>query len=84
MVPGITDTECRIAEFRYQELLAEGHRQRRVAVTAAPPPASRVRITETIQRYIGRGIERVSRLHQTVRVHEPTNASAASGTLGMT
>ena len=47
MVPGITDTECRIAEFRYRELHAEAEGQR-LAATAC---AQEVRggIAETLQ-----------------------------------
>ena len=56
MVPGITETECRIAEFRYRELHAEVDRQRRAA-SAAPVPASRARGMETIQRHIGAVME---------------------------
>ena len=82
MIPGITNTECRIAEFRYGELLAEGDRQRRAA-SSVSVPAARFRVMETIQRYIGAGLEQVGHLLRTVRTQETTNASAAPGTLGM-
>jgi hypothetical protein len=36
MVPGISDTECRIAEFRYGDLRAYAERQRIVAQVSAP------------------------------------------------
>lgn len=52
MVSGFSDTECRIAEFRYRELLAEGDRQRRAA-SAASVPASRARVMALIGRRIG-------------------------------
>ena len=40
MVPGITDTECRIAEFRSRDLRAEAERQR-LAASAAHTPSDR-------------------------------------------
>jgi hypothetical protein len=79
MVPGITDTECRIAEFRYRELHAEADRQRRAA-SAAPVPAGRVRVVETIQRHIGAVMEQFSHLLQGVRTQEATDPAAAPGT----
>jgi hypothetical protein len=79
MVPGITDTECRIAEFRYRELHAEADRQRRAA-SAAPVPAGRVRVMETIQRHIGAVMEQFSHLLQGVRTQEATDPAAAPGT----
>ena len=36
MVPGITDTECRIAEFRSRNLRATAERQRIAAQASAP------------------------------------------------
>ena len=82
MVPGITETECRIAEFRYRELHAEVDRQRRAA-SAAPVPASRLRVMETIQRHIGAVMEQFSHLLQGVRTQEATDPAAAPGTLAV-
>ena len=36
MLPGISDTECRIAEFRYRDLHANAERQRIAAQASAP------------------------------------------------
>ncbi len=82
MVPGFTDTECRLAEFRYRELLAEGDRQRRVA-SGAPVPAGRVRAIETVQHHIGAAMQQFShRLHR-VCTHEAPGPAAAPGTVAM-
>ena len=82
MVPGITDTECRIAEFRYRELHAEAQRQRRAAL-AAPADAGRVGVLETMQRRIGALMEQATQLLQGVRIQEATERAAAPGTLAV-
>jgi hypothetical protein len=82
MVPGITDTECRIAEFRYRELHAEADRQRRAA-SAAPVPAGRVRVMGTIRRHISAVMGQFSHLLQGVRTQEATDPAAAPGTLAV-
>ena len=82
MVPGITDTECRIKQARYRELHAEAERQRRAA-SAAPVPASRARGMETIQRHIGAVMEQFSHLLQGVRTQEATDPAAAPGPLAV-
>ncbi len=79
MVPGITETACRIAEVRYRELHAEVDRQRRAA-SAAPVPAGRVRVMATIQRHLGTVMEQCSHLLQGVRTQEATDPAAAPGT----
>ncbi len=81
MVPGITETECRIAQSRYRQLHAEADRQRRAA-SAAPVPAGRVRVTETIQRRIGAVMVQFSRL-QGMRTQQATDPAAAPGTLAV-
>ncbi len=82
MVPGITETECRIAEFRYRERLAEVDRQRRAA-SAAPVPAGRVCVMETIQRRIGAVMAHFSHLLRRVRTHEAADPAAAPGPLAV-
>jgi hypothetical protein len=82
MVPGITETECRIAQLRYRELHAEAARQNRAA-NAAPTTASRVTVTETMQRHVGALMEHASRLLQGVRAQEATEQAAAPGTLAV-
>lgn len=82
MVPGITDTECRIAQSRYRALHAEAERQRRAA-HAAPVSTGRVGIMETIQRHIGALMGRSSRILTSVRTPETTEHAAAPGALAV-
>jgi hypothetical protein len=82
MIPGITDTECRMAEFRYRELQAEVARQRRVDA-AIPGPAGQVRVMETIQRDIGTVLAQFSRLLQRVRPYEATDPATATSALAV-
>lgn len=82
MIPGFTDTECRIAEFRYRERHAEADRQRRAAA-AAPVPAGRVRVMETIQHHIGSVMEQFSHLLQGVRTQEARDPGAAPGAVAV-
>jgi hypothetical protein len=82
MVPGITETECRIAQLRFRELHAEAERQRRAA-NSAPSTASRASVTETMQRHIGALMEHASQLLQGVRAQEATEQAAAPGTLAV-
>jgi hypothetical protein len=82
MVPGITETECRIAAFRYRERHAEADRLRRAA-SAAPVPTGQVRGIETIQRHIGAVMEQLTHLLQGVRSQEATDPATAAGTLAV-
>ena len=82
MVPGITETECRMAEFRYRELHAEVDRQRRAASGAAVP-ASGDGGMETIQRHIGTVMEPFNHLLQGVRTQQATDPAAAPGSLAV-
>jgi hypothetical protein len=81
MVPGITDTECRIAEFRYRELHAEADRQRLAATACAQN--DRGGVTETLQRRIGALIEQAIHLLQGEHTPEATERAAAPGTLAV-
>jgi hypothetical protein len=82
MVPGITDTECRIKQLRYRELHAEAERQRRAAL-AAPIPSNWVGLMDTLQRRIGALIEQAIRLLPGVHTQEATEQVAAPGTLAV-
>lgn len=79
MVPGINYTECRIAQFRDGELRIEAERQRR-ATFAAPVPAGRVSVMETVHRRIGALMEQTSQLLQSVRTQDAMDRAAAPGT----
>ena len=82
MVPGITDTECRIAEIRYRELHAEAERQHRSAYAAAVP-TGRVGVMETMQGHVGALMELASHLLQGVRTQEASEHAAAPSTLAL-
>jgi hypothetical protein len=80
MVPGITDTECRINQARYRELQAEAARQRRAA-HAAPVSTGRVGVMETMHCQIDALMERAGQLLQSVRAQKATKLAAAPGAL---
>jgi hypothetical protein len=84
MVPGITDTECRIAEFQHRALLAEAERQR-MAASAAFVRSHRAGVMGTVQCHIHTLGSRVSRvLHvQGVRTVEAMENNAVRGTLAV-
>jgi hypothetical protein len=82
MVPGITDTECRIAEIRYRELHVEAERQRRSA-PALLGDASRERVMETVQRHIIVLSAHARHLLQTVRPGEGLDVNSAPGPLAI-
>jgi hypothetical protein len=82
MVPGITDTECRLKQLRYRELHAEAERQR-LASAACARNDDRGGVTETVQRRIGALMEQARHLLQGVRMQETTEHVAAPGTLAV-
>jgi hypothetical protein len=82
MVPGISDIDCRIAEFRYREVQAEAERQRLADLAVRVPP-DRVGVMETMQRHVGALTEQVSQFLQGVRTPEATEHAAAPGTLAL-
>lgn len=69
MVPGITETACRITGLRDQALLAEADRQRQAAF-ASPVPAGRVRVMATIGCHIGAITEQIRHLLAGSRTHD--------------
>ena len=81
MVPGITDTECRLKQLRYRELHAEAERQRLAATVCAQN--DRGRVTETLQRRIATLMEQASQLLSGVRTQEATEQAAAPRTLAV-
>jgi len=82
MHPGLSEADCRVAEFRYRELHAKAERQRRSA-SAAPVCAGRVSVMETMQGHVGALMERASHLLQDGRRRERTEHAAAPGTLAL-
>jgi hypothetical protein len=81
MVPGITDTECRIQQLRYRELHAEAERQRLAATACAEN--DRAGVTETLQRRIATHMEQASQRLQLVRTQEATDQAVAPSTLAV-
>jgi hypothetical protein len=82
MVPGITETECRIAQLRYGELQAEAARQRQSA-QIAPIDAGRVGLVETTHRNISALVEHASGILKVVPGRERTEPAAAPGALAV-
>ena len=81
MVPGITDTECRLKQLHYRELHAEAARQRLAATACAQN--DRGGVTETLQRLVGALMERATQLLQGVHTQKVTEHVAAPGTLAV-
>jgi hypothetical protein len=81
MVPGITDTECRIKQLRYREMHAEAERQRLAATTCAQ--IDRAGVTQTLQSRIGALMKRAGQLRQSVRTREASEHAATPGTLAV-
>ena len=81
MVPGITDTECRLKQWHYRELHAEAARQRLAATACAQN--DRGGVTETLQRLVGALMERATQLLQGVHTQKVTEHVAAPGTLAV-
>jgi hypothetical protein len=82
MVPGITETECRIAQSRYRELQAEAARHRR-STQVAPIHTGRVGLIETLHGNIGALVEHASGILKVVPTQEGTDHAAASGALAV-
>jgi hypothetical protein len=81
MVPGITDTECRIKQLRYRELHAEVERQRLAATARAQK--DRGGVTATLQSRLAMLMER--RRHVLHRLHaaDARDHAMAPGTLAV-
>jgi hypothetical protein len=79
MVPGITDTECRVAEFRSRDFHANADRQRNAAQAALTQP-EQAGMAAFIHHQFNAFLGRVSRnLHG---IHSVETAAAAPA-LGM-
>ncbi len=81
MVPGITETECRLKQLRNRELYVEAERQRLAATACAQN--DRGGVTETLQRRIATLMEQVSQLLSGARTQEATERAAAPGALAV-
>ena len=75
MVPGITDTECRIAEFRYGDLLAFAERQR-IAAQASAPESDRLGRVAVVPGQLNALVRRMCHSLHGIRKLETAGAAA--------
>jgi hypothetical protein len=80
MVPGFTDTECRIAEFRSREMHVHAARQR-LAGGAHPTPAQRVGGRLIGPRRVEALVARASRFVQGMHAAKTTTGAVAAPAL---
>ena len=82
MLPGISDTECRIAEFRYRDLHANAERQR-VAAQASVPESDRLGRVALVHGQLNALVSHMSHSLHGIRVLETANATARTQVLGV-
>jgi hypothetical protein len=82
MVPGITDTECRIAEFRYGDLRAYAERQRIAAQASAPEPDRPGRVA-IVHSHLNALVRRMSQCLQGIRKLETAGTAARTQILSV-
>ena len=75
MVPGITDTECRIAELRSRDLLANAERQR-IAAQAPRTGSDCLRCTAVVSGRLDILVRRISQRLHGIRMLETTDTIA--------
>ena len=81
MVPGITDTECRLKQLRYRELHAEAARQRLAATACAKN--DRGRVMETLQSRLAILMERRRHFLPLLRAAHARDQAMAPGSLAV-
>jgi hypothetical protein len=81
MVPGITDTECRVKQLRYRELHVEAERQRLAATACAQNDRSGV--TETLQIRVAMLMERRRHFLHRLRAADARDHAMAPGMLAV-
>src|SRR5215217_2168471 len=82
MVPGITDTECRIAEFRSRDLRANAERQR-IAAQASAPKSDRLGRVALVHTQLNALMRRMSHSLRSIRVLETAGATARTHALSV-
>jgi len=82
MLPGITDTDCRIAEFRSRDLRANAERQRIAAQTSAPE-SDRLGPVAVVQGQLNALMRRMSHGLHGIRVLETAGAAARTQVLSV-
>jgi len=82
MVPGITDTDCRIAEFRSRDLRANAERQR-IAAQASAPESDRLERVALVHGQLNALMRRMSHSLHGIRVLETSGATARTQVLSV-
>lgn len=82
MVPGITDTECRIRQLHYRELHAEAERQR-IAAQASAPESDRLGRVALVHGQLNALMRRMSHSLHGFRVLETACATARTHALSV-
>jgi hypothetical protein len=82
MLPGISDTECRIAEFRYRDLHANAERQR-IAAQASAPESDQLGRVALVHGQLHALVCRMSHSLHGVRVLETAIAAARTQVLSV-
>ena len=81
MVPGFTDTECRIAEFRFRELRAHAERQR-LAAQASLTESDRLGRIAAVHGQLDALVRRMSHSLHGIRIWETAGATTGTQVLG--
>ena len=77
MFPGMNEADCRVAEFRYHQMVGEGQRQQAAAGVVRTRVAS-APATHTIQRRFGAFLVRIGqRLHHAYAIDSTVIGSGA-------
>jgi hypothetical protein len=82
MLPGITDTDCRIAEFRSRDLRANAERQR-IAAQASAPESDRLGRVALVHGQLNALMRRMSDSLHGIRVLEEAGPSARTHALSV-
>ena len=82
MLPGFTDTECRIAEFRFSELRAHAERQR-IAAQAARAESDPLRYIAVVSGQLNALVRRMSHSLHGIRMWATAGATARTQVLSV-
>jgi hypothetical protein len=80
MYPGLSDTDCWIAELNYRHLVDEGLREQRIATARTEAPGMRATVTSTViagRRQLGAFLVRAGHRIQGVQAVTRTSFDAA-------
>ncbi len=82
MLPGISDTDCRIAEFRSRDLRATAERQR-IAAQASAPESDRLGRVAVVHGQLNALVRRMSHSLHGIRRLETAGAAARTQVLSV-